>query len=621
MDLVPGYISSFLHSLLWAISSVGLGSVPGRSLKTASRLESLVVHFLLGCVAWILICLLLALFHVLRPGPIVGLVYVIGAGSLVLKGREWWSGLRAGLGFDWRVLTLAIIMAAQLTYTFMPVLGFDATCYHLPLARHMLDKGTILWTPFIFNSAFPKGYEILQAIGLAIGGDVAASQVSWWFSVATVLTVIAIGNRIGSRAIGLWAGIAVSLTPLWFELSFVPKNEVGMAFGIVLLVLAMIMRAPGWFVGLVVGWLSGCKYYGMEIGCIGLAIWLIQVRPGRRSALWAVGTAFLVAGFWYVRNAWLFANPVFPYFHELCVRSGFHRAAAMQGFAWDVYGQFDQFASPRTLYGWLSAPFRLLLDPEPDFIENRLIGWGWVGWLAFPWPLAILTALKRRRELLGPYVFVLAGSFSWVVIHGIIYLRFLAPLLAMMFLLSFVSLNDWFSFLKPGRRFAALATAMGCVLAIAHLLGPTTYISLARIPLSSEERDLFLERNFCGWQVIRELNEIDPPPVVYYLYGEAARYYCEFPLYAGWRDPYGFDKFHQHATSGAELARWLEEIGVDILVVNQGRSIEGVDAIMDVLLGEDFTAVYRLELLTYYSTSVFVRRDLDIHFYIEQQDQ
>jgi hypothetical protein len=130
---------------------------------------------------------------------------------------------------------------------------------------------------------------------------------------------------------------------------------------------------------------------------------------------------------------------------------------------------------------------------------------------------------------------------------------------------------------------------------------------------------LFLEDNIIGWPVIRELNQTDPKPVVYNLYGEDTRYYCDFTLYAGWRDPYGYTVFEEHADTGKELADWLESIDVDVLLVSYRHGREIPEKIVRALSSDEFGSVYQPEVLSYKQVSAYVRRDVDIHFYLDEE--
>ncbi len=609
MDLVPAYIYSVLQSLLWAMSCVGLGFLVGGRLHDASKLERLLVSFLTGCLIWVGIGLILFLFRLFRPGVLIALVYLGGIGSFVLLGRTWLADLKGRPGFDWQVLTLAIILSAQFLYALIPVTAFDALYYHLPLARHMLETGTISWTPWIFNSSFPQSYELLQAIGLATGGDVAASLVSWWFALATVLTLIAIGGRLGNWRIGLWAGIALSLTPLWFWLAHVPYMECGQAFGIVLLILLTLMNGPGWAVGMAAGWLACCKYWGIEAGLLGLVIWFIQTRPGGRQAIIALLTAIAVAVFWYARNLYLFSNPFFPYYLDLFSFLGSPR---VEGALETTYQVIRKEASPTDLEGWLRLPVRLMVNPVPDYADYAARTWKYVGWLAAVWPFAIIPAIRKHRPMLGMYFFTLIAVFSWIVIHGVTYLRYLTPLMPLMYILALMFLADLFSKVRIKGIEGRHAIAFACLLAIAHLIGATTDRGLVQIPLNFDEREIFLEANIDGWAFIRELNEVEPEPVVYFLYGEGVRHYCDFTLYAGWNNPYDFGEFRRHSSSGAELADWLEEIGVDVLLINERRVRQLQDDTLDILMERNFISRYPPAVVSYQDTTMFVYYEEDI---------
>lgn len=616
MDLLPGYISSIFHSILWAASCIGMGRLVIRNFFSLTKLEKLIVSFLIGVIVWIFIFYILAIFHGFTPLIIRILVYIISIGSIVSFGREWWKDFRNAISPDWKTITLLVILIVQGLYSLMPVVSFDATLYHLPLAQHLLDHGTISWTPFIFNTAFPKNYEVLQAIGLAIGADASASLVSWFFSIGTVLCLVAIGNRVNKTGIGIWAGIAISITPLWFELGHVPMNEVGMAFGISVLLLVIIIKAPGWLVGIAIGWIAGMKYYGIEAGVLAFVIWIIQAKPGWKQSYTVIGISILITGFWYARNIWLFSNPIFPYGADLFSFMGTARAYGADDVATNVVGQFDQFSSPTTLTGWLTSPFRLMLKPSPDFIENDYAAWKWVGWLAFFWPFAIFTLRKTGRALRGAWAFLFISTLMWILVHKIIYLRFLTPLLPFMYLFSFITVSAWLKNLKLPPVTMKILTIIACLIALVHLMGPTTYDDLFLLPLSSFERDEHISLNIEEYPIINEINQLEPSPTVYFLYGEYNRHYCDFELYSGWRDPYGFWKFEEKATSGEELAEWLEEIGIDILLIKHKRQHDISDDLGLVLLEEGFTSIYRPAFLKF-DTSVFIRRDSNIVLPVE----
>ena len=593
-----------------------MGALVLRGLQGATRLELLLMRFLIGCIGWVAIFLFLGIFGWINVRVIQVLVYVLAIGSSVRYGKGWWNEGRGAIPLDWTNITLGVILIAQALFALRPVTAFDALLYHLPVARRMLDTGTISWTPFIMNSSFPQNCEIMQSIGLAIGGDASASLVSWWFAVGAVLTLIALGRRLGSWRLGVWAGVVLSLTPIWFYLGHVPYIESCFAFGIALLSLTIVFKGPGWMMGAVLGWLAGSKINGIEIGIIGLLIWLWQARPGLRQTLTAVLISIAIAGFWYIRNLYLFADPVFPYFQDFFRFLGSPRAWGASDAAWDVKTQFDMFSSPATIKDWLIFPVKIIFYPSPEYTESDIVALRYVGLFSLPWLPSVLY-IRKRPGLSGIYALILIDIALWVFVHKVVYLRFIAPLLPLMYLMGLIAMAEWFSKLRIGPKPMRIIAAVAVIGALAHLEFITPNRSLLQLPLWSGERDFFLEANIDGWPIIRELNKLEPRPVVYFVYGEGVRHYCEFPLYANWHDPYDFRKFGGHAASGAELAAWLGEIGVDVLLINKHRMEAFGYPYYDVLDGPDFTEVYIPQPLAYKDVSMFVRRDSGIKIDIE----
>ena len=598
------------------ISCIGIGTLILRGLKDSTKLELLLIRFLTGCIGWVAIFFFLGLFGWINARVIQILFYILAISSLIRYGGGWWREGRGAVPLNWATFALGIILFVQALFALMPVVAFDALLYHLPLAKRMLDTGTISWTPFIMNSSFPQNCEIMQAIGLAIGGDASATLASWWFAVGTVLALVALGCRLGGWRIGLWAGMALSLTPIWFYLGHIPYIETGFAFGIALLALTIILKGPGWMMGIILGWLAGSKFNGIEIGLIGLVIWLWQDRLGVKQLLTAIFISIAIAGFWYVRNIYLFADPLFPYYRDLFRFLGGTKALGALDTAWDVGTQFDMFAPAATIKDWIIFPLKIVFYPSPDYTESDVLALRYVGLFSLPWLLSIFYR-RNRPGLSGLFTLTLLSVALWVFAHKVIYLRFIAPLLPLMYLMGLIVLSEWFSKLRIGPKSMRIITAVAVIGVLVHLFGVTSNRSLVQLPLSSEEREMFLEANIDGWPIIRELNKLDPKPVVYFLYGEGGRYYCKFPFYSNWHDPYDFGKFGEHAASGGELAAWLKEIGVDVLLINKRRIELFEYPYYDSVDRQDFTQVYIPQPSSYGDVTMYVRRESGIKINIE----
>jgi hypothetical protein len=546
--------------------------------------------------------LILLAFGLFKPIILNVLLYLAGVSSLVLHGGKWLADIRNGFKFDIPILCLMVITGVQILYSFLPITAFDALLYHLPLANRMLETGAVSWTPWIINATLPQNYELLQAIGLASGGDVGANLMSWWFGLATVVTLIAIGGRLGNWRIGLWAAIALSITPIWFWLCHVPFIECFLAFGFCFFALCMMTKPPGWVIGIAAGWLAGTKYWGIEVATIGFVIWLIQCRPGLKSVASAISVACAIALFWYARNICLFANPFFPYYNEYFAFLGNPK---LEG-AIETAMKYPRVkASPQTFIGWIQLPIKFIANPVPEYSDDHALSWKHIGWISIMWPFALFVILKKNRDALAVYAFAFFALFSWLVIHQIAYLRYLTPILPIMYLMAVLLISHILSWIRLNQKSRKIVASLASLLVIFHLIGPTTDRGLIQIPFTSEERNIFLEVNIDGFSAINALNQIDPPPQVYFLYGEGVRHYCKFPLYAGWNDPCGYYKFLNHASSGEELADWLCEIGVDVLLVNE-RRVRQIESdpmrLKEILQDDEFTSVFSPRYLHYKPT-------------------
>ena len=530
-----------------AISCIGIGWALSTKAPTPTKVGQLVIAFLVGCPGWEFIGLILAAFHAFTPIVIRILVYIAGFASLAIYGTNWWTTFRRFWSFDWKWLALAVPILAEFLYCLMPVTSFDSTYYHLPLSQYMLDKGTILWTPYIINSAFPQTYELLSAINLAIGRDAGACLLSFWLGLATILALVEIGNKVGKPGIATWAAVVAGIVPLWFNISSVPNAEIGLAFGIMILALAIVASWPAWVVGAAVGWLAGCKYTGIEVAIIALVIWTWQTRAGWRGASAAVGIAALISGFWYIRNIYLFSDPLFPYFTNAFSFLGPLRAPAAADSKWDAYSMMKGFSSPTTLSGWITAPFRALVSPEHTFTKAATPAWQGAGWLTLAWPFAIFTIVKNKSRLFGVFMLVLLAVLNWLLIHHLLYLRFLTPYLPLMLTFSLLALSDWLAFLRlSAQRVKMIEMAASFLIIVVivgvQYVGPVAWQGLTKLPLTRSQLDSFLARSIKGYYFIQQLNKMEPAPVVYYLYGENTRHFCRFQLYSDWKDPIGFDQ-------------------------------------------------------------------------------
>ena len=267
----------------------------------------------------------------LRPplGPLLTALPAVLVALLVRSGR----GHRAAGRPRWPrlVRTLAIVAALLLLISTIvslahPPTGYDALSYHGPLAVYYWregDLGSYLERqPWAWALAHPGSAELWFGLLRIAAGERVASLGQMPYALTGALAVHVLGRRTGLPA-GLAAlgGLAFLLAPLVVIQSGMQLND--LAAGALVLTAMAIAAAPA------------AAWSKVRVGGIGLALGLavttkLAVLPAaagvmlfalfrlRHAGAWraAVGygaLAFVAAGLpWWLRNALLFDNPIFP---------------------------------------------------------------------------------------------------------------------------------------------------------------------------------------------------------------------------------------------------------------------------------------------------------------------
>ena len=334
--------------LVWtAVLNGGLGIAAYGTSRFGFRQPRGYPRALAACVlawAWLTIGMeILGSLGFLARGPLLGWVAAglgIALACLWARGRD--SDVvapRSGVtrwGWD-EIVSIALIvwaMALILTASLMgPVNVFtDAPIYHLYFAVRWWKAGrlVLIATPFSENAAtyFPAGGDLwLTWLLNGWGDDLLAKVGQVPFLALAGLTVFAMGRRLGSGRASATVAAAwfVSNTPL-FPYSFEANVDSIFVAGYLLAVYFFARHALGddGPSALVLGALGA----GLALGT--KAPGVVFVPPllilGATSAVWrgrgplgkalagasVVLVPFSVAGYWWLRNAWLTGNPLYP---------------------------------------------------------------------------------------------------------------------------------------------------------------------------------------------------------------------------------------------------------------------------------------------------------------------
>ena len=313
----------------------------------------------------------------------------------------------------------------------LPPIVDDALTYHLPAAVQWLQTGRIdVFPTWFFNPAntySPLGGSMFMAWLIApVGSDVLVRFVQLGPLLLLFLVVLELGRLLGARdAVAALVALACVMTRSFINQIVVPKDDL---FLTVFCVLAVMSLAPGraaekWAplrAGAAIGLLLAMKY----TAAFSLPILLVMVDAPFRHANWrrgglavALAIVALLAGPWYVRNATLTGNPLFPVDVTVGgwqVAQGLFattRSAEMR----TVRAIFDVLVGGQGYYG-------------PPKIVAAFLVVGWLGAIATAFRSALRDPLWRAclfGSLLSVALFVVATPYAEV--------RFVYPALALLF--------------------------------------------------------------------------------------------------------------------------------------------------------------------------------------------
>lgn len=268
-------------------------------------------------------------------------------------------------------LTLAVFALAALLLACGRPRGYEVMAYHLPLAVHQLQTGSLMAWDGHFPHTFPANASVLWAILLGGLPERLVSAANLFLLVPLVLAVDALCRLADAdlrASLAACCGmlgvpmIAFSAVELGADIGGIAFAALAMCFVLSPLRPTVAMALAGLCMGLALGFKSLHLISALAIGLVACARGgdgRGGVRAGHlRARLWHAtvfgGVALLSGGFWMLRNAVMLGNPLHPVDVPLV----------------------------GALFGWLPAA-------DFDASLRRLTELEWVDhawqWLVYPW--------------------------------------------------------------------------------------------------------------------------------------------------------------------------------------------------------------------------------------------
>jgi hypothetical protein len=359
------YILGVIGLLAVVISMAIAGRTTRRAaLPTWTGAPAVLADAVLGIVYLVVISELLGLFGILDGVLLVVACLIVGGGAVRLEPMliraaarvaNWGSGerdLRPGPPVD-RIelvaaLAIAVVVAAQwagptLLALDRGIYGGDSLWYHMPLAAHIAQTGSVtqlLYTdPLYLNWFYPQVSELIHAGGIMLfGNDFLSPLLNLaWLGLA-LFAGWCIGRPYGSSASSLAAVAAVMAANLLVSRQPGNANNDVVAIALFLSSVALLVNANrvrerisgGVLVvaGLAAGLALGTKLTVVP-PVLALTVGVIVIAGAgerwRAAGTWLAGMV-VGGGYWYARNLIVSGNP-FPW-QDL---GPIHHAEALQG--------------------------------------------------------------------------------------------------------------------------------------------------------------------------------------------------------------------------------------------------------------------------------------------------
>ena len=278
------------------------------------------------------------------------------------------------LSWPWKVLLgLVVVRLSLQAWIFSPYIG-DTVAYHLPKVAEWVQAGRItLQVGPDVRGWFPAGFEIVEIWWTVfLRHDVIIEAAGVEFLLLGAAAAAALAEALGGDAsFNLKAGLLYALTPGFHLMATSALNDGAAAAMVVALFALAAHRAPWPWLGLAAALATGIKpTAAFALPGVVLVYWLTRRppppaddRPLLEKSLLAL--ALLVGGSWYLRNAIVFGNPIYPMGGQGILGPDGH-VAQQTGFSLSSLGQ-----NLADLAG------RRLLDVGPlGALLPSLAGWG-----------------------------------------------------------------------------------------------------------------------------------------------------------------------------------------------------------------------------------------------------
>lgn len=485
---------------LCVLAWLGAGrAIPARVLP-GDRLLDPLARIAAGSVAFTLLVFALGRAGVLEPAVLLGLTVALAVPGL-WAAREAFQGARLPLGLGrlgWLLLGLAAVaLVLDLVASSAPPSSADALVYHVEFPRRWLELHRIDDPFWNYAAFYPLGIETLYAQAMAVVGHggagsamAAGSTASALHGLLTLLATVAVYGL--GRALGGGRSLAGALAAALFALqglvtwdSTSTFIDLGLVFYAVLAAWFAVRwvrrpsRVEAAWIGLACGGAAGAKYIGplAVLFVLGPVALIAVLRRQRASAGWALGVALVVGAPWYVKNAIVTGNPLYP--------------LLFGGKLWNARAErWVSEARSTTFPGTHSFPLRILILPLDLLLHGDRFDRGQFASTATLLLAPLALVVNRTREIVG--VLAAAAGFTIVWWYAVPQTRYLLPVLGVLAAVAGAALAPLL--LERGLRRAAVVGVVGAAAVVWLVSSAALTRQLLPVAFGAESRVAHVQR-------------------------------------------------------------------------------------------------------------------------------
>jgi hypothetical protein len=419
------------------------------------------------------------------------------------------------------LLIAGITLILTITHALTPPWDYDSLMYHLEGPRRFLESGRIIFIPDIWQANGPFLIEMLFGIGLAFQSDTFPKLIHLAFGILLGLSTFSFANRYLGQKHG-WIALAILLgtviLPIWASWAYADfawaLYEFLALYSITLWLSHIDNRQFLTLAGLFSGMAMGTKYLAMA-GTALITIWVIWESrnfPVKRiisSSLRFLAPAILISAPWWIKNAILTGNPIYPFVFTSSNWDS-NRIALLMSY-------LQSFGTGRTLWDYLLLPVNLYLFHASFSTFPYEI-------LSFLFPISIIYIAQRNNRILNKIgLYAIAMFCVWAA--GSQQTRFLLPIFPILTILSSSVLYS-----IPSVRFRrpiAIGLAGGLCLTAIILQGVYFFnVKPLSVVIGHETKNDFLRRNVFIYKAQEFINTKLPSSSKILMQWNGQTYYC-----------------------------------------------------------------------------------------------